>query len=46
MRWQQMSPSIFNYLEIGNAEEMPMKDNLYTDRYQVWDELFPMKIGQ
>lgn len=37
--WEPMSGNRFNYLNIGNR--LVMKEGLFTERYSVWDELFP-----
>ncbi|KAG4073007.1 hypothetical protein HA402_009426 [Bradysia odoriphaga] len=40
IRWRQMLPNRFNYLDMG--EEYQMKDKMYAERYAIWDKLFPL----
>lgn len=39
--WRQSSGERYEYLQIG--EELQMKEFLYSERYEVWDRLFPVK---
>lgn len=38
--WSRMHSDQYNYLDIG--ENPTMKDHLNTDRYAVWNQLFPL----
>lgn len=40
IRWRPMLPNRYNYLDMG--EEYQMKDKLYLERYEIWDDLFPL----
>lgn len=35
-----MLPNRYNYLDMG--EDYQMKDKLYLERYEIWDDLFPL----
>lgn len=39
--WRQSSGERFEYLQIG--EDLQMKEFFYSERYEVWDRLFPVK---
>lgn len=41
LRWRPVFPNRFNYLSIGN-DELVMKDHMFKERYDKWDELFPL----
>lgn len=41
LRWRPMFPNRLNYLSIGN-NELVMKDQMFKERYDKWDELFPL----
>ncbi|KRT82520.1 esterase, partial [Oryctes borbonicus] len=40
VNWVPYSKKSPKYLEIGN--DLKIKENLYEDRYQVWEKLFPL----
>lgn len=40
IRWRPKTFTRDTYLEIGN--ELVMKENLFTERFEVWKRLFPL----
>ncbi|XP_059617683.1 juvenile hormone esterase [Phlebotomus argentipes] len=43
-QWTPYSSLLDNYLEIGNGDNFTMREGLYSDRFRVWDELFPLPL--
>uniref|UniRef100_A0A1B0DNC5 Carboxylesterase type B domain-containing protein n=1 Tax=Phlebotomus papatasi TaxID=29031 RepID=A0A1B0DNC5_PHLPP len=44
LKWTPYSSLLDNYLEIGNADNFTMREGLYTERFRIWDELFPLPL--
>lgn len=40
MRWRPMETNLLNYLNIG--EQLVMHNELFINRYNVWEKLFPV----
>lgn len=39
--WMSLESDKSNYLDIGNVD-LKMKNGLYTERYALWEQLFPL----
>ncbi|XP_013187979.1 carboxylic ester hydrolase-like isoform X2 [Amyelois transitella] len=43
-QWSAMTPTSRNYLKVD--KQFSIHENLFEDRFKVWEELFPMQYGR